>query len=292
MNPIDLIRLRELMALTAGAPDVVVGLIDGPVAADHPDLAGNSLMHGAAIPAGSAGTQAAGVACQHATFVAGILTARRGSAAPAICPDCTLMVRPVFRDTTQGILESPAAEPEELAVAILDCIATGARILNLSLALMQSSPNARRALVEALDKAARRGVIVVAAAGNQGSLGGTAITGHPWVIPVAACDLRGRPLADSNLGLSIGKRGFRAPGDQITSLGACGPALTLSGTSAAAPFVTGAIALLWSLFPSAGGAEIASCLVRAHSPHRRSVTPPLLDAGAVYRLLAAAHTMK
>ena len=99
-------------------------------------------------------------------------------------------------------------------------------------------------------------MIVVAAAGNQGTLGRSAITRHPWVIPVVACDGRGRPMADSNLGGSIGRRGLSAPGDAITSLGADGESLTLGGTSVAAPFVTGATALLWSVFPSASAAEI------------------------------------
>ena len=39
-----------------------------------------------------------------------------------------------------------------------------------------------------MNHAAHRGVITVAAAGNQGTVGSSAITRHPWVIPVAACD--------------------------------------------------------------------------------------------------------
>ena len=39
------------------------------------------------------------------------------------------------------------------------------------------------------------------------------------LIPVAACDLQGRPLNESNLGSSIGRRGLMAPGVAITSLG-------------------------------------------------------------------------
>ena len=40
--------------------------------------------------------------------------------------------------------------------------------------------------------------------------GGTIITAHPWVVPVGACDLRGKPLNESNLGHSIGRRGLLA----------------------------------------------------------------------------------
>ena len=38
MNPLDLVKLSQLMQLTSGKPEVVIGLIDGPVAVDHPDL--------------------------------------------------------------------------------------------------------------------------------------------------------------------------------------------------------------------------------------------------------------
>src|SRR6202011_2432871 len=102
-------------------------------------------------------------------------------------------------------------------------------------------------------------------------------------IPVAACDLRRMPLNESNLGHSIGRRGFLAPGEQITSLGSEGQPLTLGGTSAAAPFVTGAIALVWSQFPSASGAELRLAFMQAHARMRTNVTPPLLNAWGAYQ---------
>ena len=179
------------MALSPGRPEIVVGLIDGPVAIGHFDLSDNVRE---APGAAAACAQATSAACLHGTFVAGVLTAKRGSVAPAICPGCTLIVRPVFAEAATGDLDLPSAEPEELAAAILACIEAGARVINLSLALMQSSPGGRVALVQALDHAARRGVLIVAAAGNQGMVGGTIITAHPWVVPVGACDLRGVPL--------------------------------------------------------------------------------------------------
>jgi hypothetical protein len=38
MTPLDLVKLPELMALTAGRSDIMVGLVDGPIAMNHPDL--------------------------------------------------------------------------------------------------------------------------------------------------------------------------------------------------------------------------------------------------------------
>jgi subtilisin family serine protease len=179
----------------------------------------------------------------------------------------------------------PSAGPEDLAAGVLGCVEAGARILNLSLALTQYFAKGERVLGEALDHARRRGVIVVAAAGNQGSVGGTIITRHPWVIPVAACDARGRPTRESNLGHSMGLRGLSAPGEGITSLGVAGKPLTLGGTSVAAPFVTGAVALLWSEFPAATAAEVRSAVTQAIAGRRTTVTPPLLNAWAAFGLM-------
>src|SRR5256884_2567728 len=253
MNLLDLVKLKALMDGTSGQPEIMVGLLDGPVATNHPDLASEHIRE---IPGSIHGacTQAKSVACLHGTFVASILCAKRSSIAPAICPNCTLLVRPIFAETQGGSLHIPSATPEELATAILDSIKAGARVLNLSVALIHPSSTGQRELEEALDYAARRGVIAVAAAGNQGAIGSSAITRHPWVIPVVAYDLQGRPIQQSNLGSSIGRRGLGAPGDDVTSLGADGGAITFGGTSVAVPFLTNPIARLWSQFPTSSAA--------------------------------------
>ena len=284
MNLLDLVKLSPLMARGRGSPELKIGLIDGPVAIEHPDFESEHLR---AISANSKATctRTDSAACLHGTFVAGILSAKRSSPAPAICPGCTLLIRPIFNETTAGREYFPSATPQELAAAIIECIDAGARVINLSLALTQPSLG-ERALEEALDQSVRRGVIVVAAAGNQGALGSSAITRHPWVIPVAACDDRGRPMNDSNLGGSIGRRGLSSPGQSVTSLAAEGQPLILGGTSVAAPFVTGAIALLWSEFSAATATQIKLAIAQASLRRRASVVPPLLDAEAAYQALA------
>jgi len=291
MVPLELAKLTALMERTSGSPEVKIGLIDGPVVIQHPDLAGEHLRE---IPGnnGATCTQANSTACLHGTFVAGILSAKRNSPAPAICPNCTLLIRPIFAEKTTGSEQMPSATPQELAAAIIECIDAGVRVINLSLALAQPSTKGEQALEEALNQAVRRSVIVVAAAGNQGTLGSSTITRHPWVIPVVACDLRGRPMNESNLGRSIGRGGLSAPGNGITSLGAEGQSLTLGGTSVAVPFVTGAAALLWSEFPSATAAQIKLAITQASTPRRTSVVPPLLDAAAAYQLLSTTNTRR
>ena len=288
LDPLDLVNLTPLVQLTSGHAETVVGLIDGPVVTDHPNLSGAKVREIQGRQGGTCGS-AESVACVHGTFVAGILSADRGSAAPSICPGCTLLVRPIFPETYTADGPLPSATPEELAAAVVDCVEAGAHVINLSAALTQTSSRGERGLEEALSYCARRGVVVVAAAGNEGTVGSSAVTRHPWVIPVVACDLAGRPVAFSNLGNSIGRRGLRAPGDGVTSLGADGGHYAFGGTSTAAPFVTGAVALLRSEFPGASAAELKLAVTQAHTSRRASVVPPLLDAWAAYQLLATKH---
>jgi subtilisin family serine protease len=275
------------MAVTSGRPEIRVGLVDGPVAMDHPDLASENVRSlSARVTGASARTRSA--ACDHGTFVAGILAARRASAAPGICPQCTLLVRPIFPELNQRNAQLPTADPQDLVTAILECVEAGARILNLSVQLGHISADGERRVNDALDYAVRRGVLVVAAAGNEGSIGSSVITRHPGTIPVVAYDSEARPMSQSNLGASIGRRGLGAPGDKITGLGADGQPLTRGGTSAAAPFVSGAIALVWSAFPAATAARIRMAVTQVSALRRVSVVPPLLDAWKAYQFMRTA----
>jgi subtilisin family serine protease len=146
------------MRRTEGLPGVAIGLIDGPVMASHPDLAPASIR-----PVGgrTAACQCpAGQPCLHGTFIAGILAARRGGSAPAICPGCTLLVQPVFAECVTAAGTTSAA----VAQGIHDCIDAGARILNISSALSAPRLTPQPLLARALDRAARRAVLTIAAA--------------------------------------------------------------------------------------------------------------------------------
>lgn len=278
---LELVRLGPLMTLSSGSAEIGVGLVDGPVAVDHPDLVTARILP-AGDDAGASSRSGSG-ACVHGTFVAGILAARRGSGAPAICPGCTLLVRPIFRETEpDGSL--PTATPDDVGRAIVECVNAGARVVNLSAATGAPTTRLEGSLRQALDHAARRRALVVAAAGNQATLGSSEITRHPGVIAVVAYDLDGQPMDQSNFGRSPGRGGLGAPGDGIVSLAADGSPAPRAGTSAAAPFITGAIALLWSLFPTADAGSVRRAL--SHGLRRTTVIPPLMDAQAAYELLA------
>ena len=244
------------MERTSGRPEVKVAVIDGAVDRNHPALANTRIQE-------IGGTR--GAASAHGTFIAGMLR--------EICPSCTLLIRPVL-----------GAGAVELALAVAECVKAGAKVLNLSVQMTGSAPEAALALRQALDSAVGRGAVVVAAAGNQGTLSGSPITSHPGVIPVSACDGAGRLLGSSNLGLSAGRRGLCAPGDGVHGLAPGGKTAWMRGTSAATPFVSAAAALLWSEFPEVGANEIRLALLGG-GRRRTTVNPPMLDASAAWRFL-------
>jgi subtilisin family serine protease len=165
MDPLRQTSLLAMMNILSGNPDIKIGLIDGPVDYTH------SAFQGSRIRAVK-GSQlieckrASSIACRHGTFVVGVLCAKRGSTAPAICPGCTLLIRPIFKDQTHHdknsnkkhneIVQFPSASPEELSDAVIEVVDSGARIINLSLGLSTSSLNTYPKLQEAYDYALHR----------------------------------------------------------------------------------------------------------------------------------------
>jgi subtilisin family serine protease len=170
-------------------------------------------------------------ACAHGTFVAGILGARRGSLAPALCPACPLLVRPVFLDADRAMPHTTVAE---LSTAIQEVLQSGARIIDLSLALTRGSAAQDQSLGAVLDWAAQKDVLLVAAAGNDGRVSSTALTRHPWVLPVVSCDAGGHPSRFANVSGSAGRHGLMAPGEGLVSLDSEGGTRAGAGTSFAA----------------------------------------------------------
>jgi subtilisin family serine protease len=279
MEPETLVRLRPLMALTPGSPDVVIGLIDGPVAVTHPGLATENIR----IASGrAAACSTGGAACAHGTFVAGILAAQPDRGGRGICPGSTLLVCPIFADTPAGGM--PRAGAGELAAAINQCVDAGARIINVSASVTGADGRGRRLLVDALDQASRQGALVIAAAGNERGVGKSILSGHPWVLPVVGYSKTARPLDASFLGSSVGARGLGAPGEDVLSLSPEGTTVRAGGTSVAAPFVTGTAALIRSLLTDVPAASLKWSLGQATQGRRRGIVPPLLDAWTAYQL--------
>ena len=180
----------------------------------------------------------------------------------------------------------PSATPDELADAIAECLEAGAHIVNLSLTIARPALRPEARLAEVLDAAAHRGTVVVAAAGNRAAVGGCGHTGHRWVVPVVACNVLGAPLRGSTLSASAGRHGVAAPG-MVTSLSLDGTRATREGSSFAAALVTGTLGLLMSTVPTASAAAARAAVLSSGQRPRRAVMPPLLDALAAHRTLAA-----
>ena len=116
MDPFGLVKLTALMERTSGIPEIKIGLIDGPVVTQHPDLASEHIRE---IPGnnGATCTQANSTACLHGTFIAGILSAKRNSPHPLFAPTVPSSYVP-FLPRDPGREHMPSATPQELAAAI------------------------------------------------------------------------------------------------------------------------------------------------------------------------------
>ena len=282
LSPLQLVGMSSLLTATSGSKEIVIGMIDGPVASSHPDLQGANLRTLSSAQAACRVTDS--LACQHGTFIAGILSAQRDSQAPAICPGCPLLVRPIFCEVNAPGQYCPEVTPSDLASAITEVVQAGAKLVNLSLGLTTSALQDHHDLTEAFNYAQSKGVLIVSAAGNQGRIGRVPLFDHPWIIPVAACDLRGQIVAGSNIGAAVGKRGLLSPGVGVTSLSSNGGHTRMDGTSVATPFVTGALALLWSLVPQATAVQMRKTVLLP-GMRRQTIIPPLLNAEASWRAL-------
>jgi len=206
----------------------------------------------------------------HGTLVASIAAAAGG--------DARLLI--VKAAGTSGTISATSE-----AAAIRYAVTHGARILNLSFAGPTTSPVERAAI----RYATKRGVLLVAAAGNAYA------QGNPVEYPAALLQPAGSN-GRGGAGLAVGASGFdgtRAPfsssGSWI-SLAAPGvQVLGGNGTSFAAPQVAGAAALVWGANPALTARQVADILKTTASGHG-AWTPDLgygvIDVAAAVRLAA------
>jgi hypothetical protein len=217
-------------------------------------------------------------ACNHGTFIMGLLGARRDAFIRGLCPDCQLLHVPLFSD--EG---APSANVDELANAIRDAVAAGARIINLSLAILGNDSSNNPALAAALSYAEINGAIVVIAAGNQGRLAAGQILAHPVTIPVVAIDAAGKLLPECNFGPMLSRRGVAALGHQVLGYAPGFRTAVMSGTSVAAAIATGTIAEIWSARPNLSAHEIRMAVARLMP--RDLPDPPRLDRNILLNTL-------
>lgn len=208
----------ELDRVTSGAlgdPRIRIALIDGPV-----DLAAPSL-HGAALE--TLDTPDPDTPTTHGTSVAGILF----DPASGLVPRCTGLLIPILREHDGSL----AASQLDLARAIALALGHGASIINISAGEFDATGEPRPHLADMLRRAEELGVLIVAAAGNDGCACTHVPAANRNVLAVGAADDDGQPLAMSNWGAAYRDHGVLAPG---------------SGTSWATAVVSGVAALLLS----------------------------------------------
>ena len=215
----------------------------------------------------------------HATHVAGIAAGDHNTQDGAlylsgIAPDALLGNYKALTIPTPGFgLDGNSAS---IAAAIEAAVTDGMNVINLSLGEPEIDPS-RDFVVHAIDAAAKAGVVPVIAADNQfdqyayGSVSSPA--NAPDAITVAATTLDGT-IADFSSGgptpvSKLLKPDVSAPGVAITSslpVNQAGPFGAMSGTSMAAPQVSGAAALLKQRHPTWTVEEIKSALVLTGDP--------------------------
>lgn len=246
--------LHDVEALQAwdivtGSHEIVIAVIDSGILLAHPEFAqrlvdGYDFVNEDNVPDDDSG---------HGTHVAGIIAAAldNGEGVAGVCPDCLLMPVKVLNENNLGSWS-------QLAQGILFAVDNGARVLNLSLGASIPSET----LASSIDYAIESGAIVVAAAGNLGSSRPFYPAALDGVIAVGATTSRGTRWAKSDFGNYID---MVAPGDLIYStyhdLNNIYRGYTyMSGTSMAAPFVSGVAGLLLSVVPTLSAEDVTSAM--------------------------------
>jgi thermitase len=167
----------------------------------------------------------------HGTHVAGIAAARTGNGKGVAggCPDCNLLVAKIFDGPRTGTVA-------RMAEGIIWSADHGAEVINLSV----THPNFSTVDRAAVDYAADRGAVVVAAAGNGDTSDRTYPAAYPAVIAVAATNQDDRRASFSNYGDWVD---VAAPGVGVLSTVPDGYA-SWNGTSMATPHVSALAGLL------------------------------------------------
>ncbi|MEE8586041.1 MAG: PatA/PatG family cyanobactin maturation protease [Acidobacteriota bacterium] len=227
---------------TTGDPGVSVAVLDGPVDLSHPCFAGAALRVVETLVANDADR---GPACKHGTHVTSVIFGQHGGPVPGIAPGCRGFVVPVFKSGQDGSL-APCSQID-LARAITQAVEKGAQVINISGGQIDSAGEAHQLLANAVRLCAAEGVLIVAAAGNDGCPCLHVPAALPSVLAVGAMDANGAPLGFSNWGEAYRGQGVLALGENIPGAVPGGGIAPLSGTSYATPIVSGVVALMLSL---------------------------------------------
>ena len=207
---------------------IKVAVLDTGIDLDHPDL-----KDGIAAVKDFTGDGVEDIN-GHGTHCAGIIGARLNDVGfVGVAPKTELLIAKVLGNDGSGAFSW-------IADGVLWAVEQGADIISMSL----GGPISSHRLYQAIHVALAKGVMVLCAAGNEGSLFQNSI-GYPGryggVITVASHDENGNRSGFSSRG---GEIDVMAPGSNIWSTYVDGGYAELSGTSMATPFVAGLSALI------------------------------------------------
>jgi len=244
------LRFSAIWNRTRGA-GVTVAIVDSGVDA-NPQF-GDRVIPGPDLVAGTRPHIPAGADCVgHGTAVASII-----AAAPV--PGVSFTgVAPAARILSVKISGTDTFPTSVTPQGIMDAVQFGADVINLSLATPDDVP----ALRNAVEYALRHNVVVVAAAGNDLPQGGTGPfypAAYPGVLAVGAVGPGGVLAGFSDRHTPVG---VTAPGVNVTTAypgtfpAAYDPAQ--NGTSFAAAFVSGVVALVRSAHPGLNAAQVVA----------------------------------
>ncbi len=204
---------------------VKVAVLDSGIV-PHPDLPGFSKSI-AIVPFSDDFAQTNG----HGTAVASLI-AGADAAAPGVAPAAELISIRISDDDGQ-------ADSFDMAAGILAAVDEDVDLINISMGTPVDNP----LIAEAVAYANDHQVLIVASSGNSEGVDATYPAAYPSVISVGAVDARGEHLEFSNYGKYLS---LTAPGYSLTAAWPGNRHTRLSGTSASAPIVTGAIAATMS----------------------------------------------
>lgn len=253
--------MRELWSETLGDPRVCIAVLDGPVDLSHAAFNEGNLK---VLGHTSAGPDAA---TEHGTHIASVIFGSHKSQIKGIAPHCSGVAIPIYRSRGDGTVEpcsqSRLARAINQAISFAKLQRAAALVINISGGQFSESGDAQSSLKQAIAKCDTQNILVVAAAGNEGCDCLHVPGALPTVLTVGAMSVHGAPLDFSNWGRKYGKQGVLAVGENILGASVSGLTTMNSGTSVAAPIVSGVAALLLSLQLKSQARPSASDVKRA-----------------------------